>query len=75
MELVGEISSLQAPFGPSVDSSNSVSGPFGPFSRKVQLEHPVDCSSGVESLMKHGIVEFRFQKGFVSEAGAATARA
>jgi len=40
----------------------------------VRLEHPVDCSSGVESLMKHGIIEFRFQKGFASEAAIATAK-
>jgi len=35
----------------------------------VKLEQPVDCSAGVVSEMKHGIVEFRFQKGFVPPRG------
>ena len=36
---------------------------------EVKLEQPVDCSAGVVSEMKHGIVEFRFQKGFVPPRG------
>jgi hypothetical protein len=40
----------------------------------VKLEHPVDCSRGVESLMKYGIVEFRFQKGLAPEAAVADAK-
>eukprot|EP00967_Tisochrysis_lutea_P115696 scaffold185555_cov34-Tisochrysis_lutea.AAC.3 len=113
VELVGEVVKLEAPFGAAVDNSNSIAGPFGPFSRtvrlqilaavaprdlrahstaaqlgqisahaplrlriirQVKLEHPVDCSSGVESLMKHGIVEFRFQKGFTSDAAVAAGK-
>mmetsp|Transcript_40001 Transcript_40001/g.129492 ORF Transcript_40001/g.129492 Transcript_40001/m.129492 type:complete len:162 (+) Transcript_40001:151-636(+) len=69
VELVGDISKMEAPFGASVDTSTSVGGPIGPFARVVKLEQPVDCSAGVVSEMKHGIVEFRFQKGFVPPSG------
>ena len=59
LTLVGDISHLEAPFSP-VDTSNSTSGPFGPFSREVQLAHPVDVSVPVESRMGLGIIEFRY---------------
>ena len=42
MELVGDISKMEAPFGASVDTSTSVGGPIGPFARVVKLEQPVD---------------------------------
>ena len=61
--LVGDVSHLEAPYSP-VDSSNSVAGPFGSFSREVQLATPVDITVPVESRMGLGICEFRFQKGF-----------
>lgn len=60
--LVGDISHLEAPYSP-VDSSNSVTGPFGSFQRDVQLATPVDITVPVESRMGLGILEFRFQKG------------
>ena len=44
VELVGDISKMEAPFGASVDTSTSVGGPIGPFARVVKLEQPVDCS-------------------------------
>lgn len=63
IQLVGEIAQLESPFSP-VDSSNSIAGPFGPFMRDVNLVHPVDVTNPVESKMGHGILEFRFQKGY-----------
>lgn len=63
IQLVGDIAQLDAPFT-SVDSSNSTAGPFGPFKRDVQLMHPVDVTTPVESRMGLGILEFRFQKGY-----------
>lgn len=50
---------------PQVDSANSTSGPFGPFSRDVALSQPVDITVPVEMRMGLGILEFRFQKGFL----------
>eukprot|EP00316_Scyphosphaera_apsteinii_P001589 CAMPEP_0119322132 /NCGR_PEP_ID=MMETSP1333-20130426/57358_1 /TAXON_ID=418940 /ORGANISM="Scyphosphaera apsteinii, Strain RCC1455" /LENGTH=310 /DNA_ID=CAMNT_0007329279 /DNA_START=13 /DNA_END=945 /DNA_ORIENTATION=+ len=64
IELIGEIKALEAPFGTPVDKKNALAGPFGPFQRKVRLNQPVDTSTPVEAEMKHGIVEFRFLKGY-----------
>ncbi|KAL1507186.1 hypothetical protein AB1Y20_008036 [Prymnesium parvum] len=63
IQLVGDIAHLDAPFS-AVDPSNSTAGPFGPFSRDVNLIHPVDVTTPVESKMGLGILEFRFQKGY-----------
>merc|ERR1712113_809971 len=59
LELIGEISAIEAPFGQTLDSGSCVAGPFGPFQRKVTLGHPIDASTPVTAEMKNGIVEFR----------------
>ena len=64
VQLVGEVSQLDAPFA-TVDDTNSTAGPFGPFGREVQLSHPIDISTPVESRVGHGIFEFRFLKGYL----------
>lgn len=66
--LVGDISHLEAPYSP-VDSTNSVSGPFGAFNRNVSFAHPIDITVPVESRMGLGILEFRFQKGNADTPG------
>jgi len=71
LELIGEISALEAPFGPKLDPGNCVNAPFGPFQRKVTLAGPIDASTPVTTEMKNGIVEFRFLKGFHSPAAIA----
>jgi len=63
VELIGEMNALETPSSAVVDSG-ACSGPFGAFQRSVRLSQPIDASTPVDVQMKHGIVEYRFLKGF-----------